>query len=164
MNFSLFRTVERENKYKWIGPIAEDAVYFYKKRGNLIEIETMEDAKSVKRVACRHKGLVLSELKKAGITNLDLTTKPDGIIRKVAMGVTDLSVSVTPLGLNYWLKKSGLPTDTLDQTPVKLVEFPLYIACSKDTDDEVIKQWQEALERIKDSAAYSEIYNKYIGE
>ncbi len=33
MNFSIFRTLEREKQYKWIGPIAEDAIYFYKRKG-----------------------------------------------------------------------------------------------------------------------------------
>jgi len=164
MVFSLFRTAERENHYKWIGPIARDSVYFYKKKDNSLVIQTLEDAKNVKRVACRHKGLVLSVLEKEGFTNLDRTTKPDRIINKVVTGIADLSVSETPLGVKYWLRKAGLPTDTLEQTPVKLVEFPLYIACSKDISDEVIKQWQEALERIKASAAYSKIYNKYMGE
>jgi polar amino acid transport system substrate-binding protein len=138
MNFSLFRTTEREKQYKWIGPIAEDAVYFYKKKSSSLEINTLEDAKKVKRVACRHKGLVHSVLEKEGFPNLDLTTKPDDIIRKVAMGITDLSVSETPLGVQYWLRQANLPTDTLEQTPVKLVKCPLYIACSKDIPDEVI--------------------------
>ncbi len=164
MNFSLFRTSERETRYKWIGPIAEDAIYFYKKKGNPLEIATLEDAKNVKRVACRHKGLVLSVLQKEGFTNLDLTTKPKRIVRKVAMGIVDLSVSETPLGVRYWLTKAKLPTDSLEQTPVKLVEFPLYIACTKDIPDQVIQQWQDALEQIKASATYTRIYNKYIGK
>lgn len=164
MNFSLFRTSEREKRYKWIGPIAEDAIYFYKKKGNPLEIQTLEDAKNVKRVACRHKGLVFSVLQKEGFTNLDLTTKPDGIIKKVAMGIVDLSVSEVPLGVKYWLKKANLPPDVLEQTPVKLIEFPLYIACTKDIPDEVIQQWQEALEHIKASVTYTQIYNKYMGE
>ncbi len=101
MNFSLFRTSDRENRYKWIGPIAEDAIYFYKKKGNPLTIQTLEDTKSVKRVACRHKGLVYSELQKKGFTNLDLTTKPAGIIKKVVMEIVDLSVSETPLGVEF---------------------------------------------------------------
>ncbi len=164
MNFSLFRTLEREKRYKWIGPIAEDAIYFYKKKGNPIVIKTFEDAKKVKRVACRHKGLAFSVLQKEGFTNLDPTTKPDRIIKKVMMGLADLSVSETPLGVKYWLKKATLPTDALEQVPVKLVEFPLYIACTKDIPDEVIQQWQEALEHIKASATYTQIYNKYMGK
>ena len=164
MNYSLFRTSERENQYKWIGPIAEDAVYFYKKKGNPIDIQTLEDAKNVKRVACRHKGLVFSVLHKEGFTNLALTTNPEDIIKKVAMSRVDLSVSETSLGVKYWLRKANLPADALEQTPVKLVEFPLYIACTKDIPDEIIQQWQEALEHIKASRTYTQIYNKYMGE
>ncbi len=163
MNFSLFRTSEREKKYKWIGPIAEDVIYFYKKKGNPLEIKTLEDAKNVKRVAIRHKGLVYSVLLKEGFTNLDLTTKPVDIIRKVAMGIADLSISEVPLGVKYWLRQANLPPDALEQTPVKLIDFPLYIAATKDIPDEIITKWQEALDRLKASAAYTQIYNKYMG-
>ncbi len=103
-------------------------------------------------------------LQKEEFTNLDRTTKPDWIIKKVAIGLADLSISETPLGVRYWLKNAGLSADALEQTSVKLVEFPLYIACSKDIDDKVIKQWQEALERIKASEIYAQIYNKYLGK
>lgn len=162
MSFSMFRTPEREEQYKWIGPIAEDAVYFYKKKGNPLEIRTLEDAKKVGAVACRHKGLVWRVLQREGFTNLDPTPNPDGIIKKVVMGRVKLSVSETSLGVKYWLKKSQLPPDTLEQTSVKLLEFPLYIACTKDIPDEIIQKWQEALERIKASGKYTQLYNEYL--
>ena len=162
MSFSLFRTPERENQYKWIGPIAEDAVYFYKKKGNPVEIKTLEDAKKVERVACRHKGLVFSVLKREGFKNLDLTPNPNGIVKKLVTGRSDLSVSETPLGVKFWLRKGKYPLDALEQTPVKLVEFPLYIACSKDIPDDVIEKWQMALERIKASKLYTDIYFRYL--
>ena len=164
MSFSLFRTPERENLYKWIGPISSEAIYFYKKKGNPLVINTLDDAKKVKRVACLHKGAVFSALEKEGFTNLDVTPNTDGVIKKVAFDRADLSCSTSPLGVVYWLKQANLPVDTLEQTPVKLFEFPLYIACTKDVPDAVIQEWQAALDKIKASALYSELYDKYLGK
>ena len=164
MTFSIFRTPERENLYKWIGPISSEAIYFYKKKGNPLVINTLDDAKKVKRVASLHKGAVFSALQKEGFTNIDGTPNADGIVEKVAFGRADLSCSTSPLGVAYWLKQANLPPDALEQTPVKLFELPLYIGCTKDVPDEVIQQWQAALDTIKASALYSELYDKYLGK
>jgi polar amino acid transport system substrate-binding protein len=58
MFISLFRTEERENKYHWVGPIVSSSVYFYKRVDSALEIDTLEDAKGVNRVASRYAGLV----------------------------------------------------------------------------------------------------------
>ncbi len=164
MNFSLFRTTERENRYKWIGPLSSEAIYFYKKKGNPLTFSTIEDAKGVKSVASRHKGLVFSVLQKERFTNLDTSAYPSSIVKKVVYGRTDLGVGEPPLGLIYRLRQANLPIDSLEQTQVKLLEFPLYIACTKDIPDEVIQQWQGALEKIKTSGIYTKIYHKYLGK
>lgn len=164
MSFSLFRTPEREERYKWIGPISEEAIYFYKKKGSPLEITTLEDAKRVKRVACQHKGLIFNTLQQKGFNNLDTSPLQESVIKKIALGRTDLSVNAPPLGIAYFLKKANLPADSLEQTPVELLKFPLYIACTKDIPDDEIQQWQAALEKIKASETYTQIYNKYLGK
>lgn len=162
MSFSLFRTSSREKLYKWVGPISEEAIYFYKKKGNPLAVMTLEDAKKVKIVSCPHKGLIFSTLKENGFDNLDLTANHESIIKKLLVGRTDLSVHAPKLGVKYWLKKIELPTDSLEQTPVKLLEFPLYIACTKDIHDNVIQKWQKALDKIRASGKYKQIYMKYM--
>ncbi len=162
MNFSLFRTPAREKRFKFIGPIAEDAVYFYKKKGRQLSINTLDDAKKVNKVASPHKGLVYTHLVKAGFTNLDKTTKAISRIKKLLMGRTDLSVGITTLGVAYELKQLGEPMDAVTRTPVKLVEFPLYIVCTKNVSDNVIKRWQDALNRIKATGKYQTIYQRYM--
>ena len=42
MILSLFRTAEREKKYKWIGPIAEDVIYFYKRKGIRLRLRLLK--------------------------------------------------------------------------------------------------------------------------
>ena len=86
MSFSLFRTPEREDRYKLIGPIAEDAIYFFKNADNPIEINSLDDAKKVELIACRHSGLVYSSLVEHGFENLDPVSNPSEIIQKIVFG------------------------------------------------------------------------------
>jgi polar amino acid transport system substrate-binding protein len=162
MMITMLRTPERENRYQWIGPLGDGVIYFYKKKGNPLLISTLEDAKKVRSIACRHAGLVFNTLTAAGFTNLDATsTGGESIYRKLLNDRSDLGISETHLGVKYILRQMNYPSDALVQTEVKVVESPLYIACSKDIPADEIARWQESLDRMKASGEYDEIYRKY---
>ena len=44
--FSMARTPEREDKFKWVGPLSELRIYFFKKTGNPIDIKSMDAERS----------------------------------------------------------------------------------------------------------------------
>ena len=162
MMITMLRTQEREQRYQWIGPLGDGVIYFYKMRGNPLVISTLEDAKKVRLIACRHAGLVFNTLKAAGFTNLDASsTSGESIYRKLLNNRCELGISETDLGVKHILRQMNYPSDALVRTDVKVVESPLYIACSKDIPAEEIAQWQESLDRMKASGAYDEIYKKY---
>jgi polar amino acid transport system substrate-binding protein len=162
MMITMLRTPEREQHYQWIGPLGDGVIYFYKKKGNPLLISTLEDAKKVGQIACRHAGLVFNTLTAAGFTNLDATsTNGESIYRKLLNDRCDLGVSETDLGVKYILRQMNYPSDALVQTGVKVVESPLYIACGKDVPAEEVARWQESLDRMKASGAYDEVYRKY---
>lgn len=162
MMITMLRTPEREQRYKWIGPLGDGEIYFYKKSGNTLEIANLSDAKNVKLIGCRHGGLVLDSLRSAGFMNLDPTsTDGESVYRKLLLDRCDLAISDTPLGVRYLLKKMNYPPHALVQTSVKLVGAPLYIACSTDISDIEIARWQKALDGMKASGLFAEIQKKY---
>ena len=72
--FSMLRTPERENKYKWVGPLTSMKLVFFKKNGSPITLKTREDAKKVAKVGVT-KGVANYEmLSKQGFKNLDVIT------------------------------------------------------------------------------------------
>jgi len=162
MSFSLFRTPEREDRYKWIGPISIESIYFYKRKNDPRIFKTLSDIKKVNKIAVPHKGLVLSYVEAQGLTNIYKMLKMDAQIRHVLMGRADLAITATPLGVAYYLKRLNKATDALVKTQVKLLEFPLYIACSKKIPDSVIDRWQRAFEKVRASGQFQRIYNKYL--
>jgi len=162
MFYSFIMTPERKPLYKWIGPFGGQALYFFKRKGSQLQITTLEDAKKVKSVCCRDKGLVYTSLKMAGFKNLDVGVNPEGIYIKTIRGRCDLAIGETSWGVAYWLKKSNLSPDLLEQTPVKVMSSPLYIVVSKDVPDKEIFVWQQALEKVKASSEYSKLHHTYI--
>lgn len=162
MYFSLFRTPEREEKYKWIGPISEQAIYFYKHKDNPKTYQTIEDIKQATKVTIPHKGLVADRVAELGINNVIKLSSREHQFSLVFSNRAELSVNTSPLGVAYYLKQLDQPADLLVSTGVKLLEFPLYIACSKEIPDSVIERWQTALDKVKASEKYEEIYSKYL--
>ncbi len=120
----------------------------------------MEDAKAVKRISCRHEGMILNYLLQHGFKNIIKHSNWETVMELVVKDKYELMAN-TPLAVTYRLKKLNLPLDALEQTPVKLFALPLYIGCSKTMPDETIKRWQDALDTVKASEKYKFIVDKY---
>jgi len=162
MLITMLRTPERETKYKWVGPLGDSAIYFYKRKGNPLEVATLEDAKKVRSICSRYGGLTTSRMQAAGFTNIE-SGASDGkaVYRMLIFGRCDLAISDSPLGVVHLLKQINYPPDAVVQTPVKLVASPIYIACSKDISDAEIARWQAALDNLKSSGAFQAILKRY---
>ena len=165
LNFALFRTPERENKYQWIGPIANEAIYFYKRKGDSKIYQALEDLRQARNITTSHKGLVSNRVQEIaaemGLTNILLMTNMKAEMQLVLVGKADLNVHFTDLGVVHYLKSIGEKPDGLVKTRLKLMEFPLHIAASKEIPTSVIQSWQNALEEIRASGRYREIYETY---
>ncbi|RED49235.1 substrate-binding periplasmic protein [Aestuariispira insulae] len=162
MNFSLFRTPEREGKYKWIGPLSNDAVYFYQHKSDQRQFRSLDDVRRVARVVSPHRGLVADRLGEIGLTNLWSTPEKNRQLNEVLNRRADLVVNLAHMGMVFSLRELGQPVDALRQTEVKLIEFPLYIACSKEIPDQVVSRWQGALDRLRASGEYDRIHQAYL--
>lgn len=161
--FSLFRTPERESSYKWIGPLGDGTIFFYKKRDNKLEIKSLEDMKNVPLIGTRHNGLIPNLLLAKGFKNLDMTaTSSLQVYRKLLAGRSDLAISDTDLGVSYNLKLLGVDRQVLEKIPIPIFSSDLYIATSKDIADKEIQQWQLALDTLKTNGVYNKIFQKYM--
>ncbi|WP_372654332.1 substrate-binding periplasmic protein [Halobacteriovorax sp.] len=161
MFFSFIKTPQRENKYKWIGPIGKQHIPFYKRKGSTLKIESIEDAKKVHSICCRNSGLVYTALKNLGFNNLDTSKNAINIYSKALMGRCDLAISDTPIGYSYWMDKLKQPHDNLEKTPVNVSDSDIYIVATKDIPDSEIKVWQEALDKVLLSETFFKIKEKY---
>lgn len=162
LHFSLFRTPEREKKYKWIGPISEQTIFFYKRKGDPQVYETYADIRQAGMIIVPHRGQVASRVAAQGITNVIRLSDRNKQFELLFNDRAKLMVNVSPLGVAHYLKSMGKSADALVPTQVKLLEFPLYIACSKEVPDEVIHRWQAALEKVQATEEYKQLHIKYL--
>ncbi len=164
MMFSLFRTPKRESSYKWIGPLGDASIFFYKRKNDSIKTDSLEDLKNVKRIACRHGGLIPNLLKEKGFKNLDMSAASSlPIYKKLLAGRSDLAISDADLGVRYHLRSLNIKLDDVfEKVPIPIFKAELYIVGTKDIPDEEIQKWQSALETIKTNGVYERILQKYM--
>jgi len=160
--FSMLRTAERENKYKWVGPLSTMKLVFFKKKGSTITLNSIDDAKKVSKIGVT-KGVANFEmLSKQGFTNLEVLTgsEDEENIRKLVDGDIDLWPTLLMAGL-YNSRLQGLSGEIEPIKDVVAFGGDLYIAFNIQTDDEVIQKWQNALDSLIKDNVIAGITNRY---
>ena len=158
--FNVSRTPERENSVKWVGPLQKETDYFYEIKNNPTGIKTLEDAKKVKNICVMLGSIHETILRENNFTNINTNHNYIGCFKMLKAGRVDLTPKASMTVLKT-MERAGLSPDKVQQTPVILLESGGYIAFSKNIPDEIIKNWQDALDHIKKSGKYQQIYNQY---
>lgn len=160
--FTLFRTTERENLYKWVGPISTEQIYFYKKRDNPVSIQNLDDIRMQNLlIATLHEGMVYRTLKAANLNHFIKAYTVKDALKSVYANKADL-IALTGCGIKSLLVELNLPKDTMVQLPIQLFKNDLYIVFSTKTDDTVVQKWQNTLDHIKSTPQYQQLQNLYL--
>ena len=160
--FSMLRTSERKNEYKWVGPLAKMEMVFFKRQDSPIELSSIDDAKKVPKIGVTKNVANHEMLKARGFTNLDVI--PSGVdeknIKKLVKGRIDLYPALKSAGL-YNAKRLGFAGQIVPIPKVTIFEGDLYIAFNKQTEDAVINQWQKALDELVTDGTVDAIKKRY---
>lgn len=159
--FNVTRTAEREETVKWVGPIQKSYANFYELKEAPTGIKTLEDAKKVAGISVLNGNVHHKLLTKHGFTNLQPATSYVSCFKMLAFKRVNLTPS-SNLALMERLKAAGISPDEIRRTPVVLFESKGYIAFSKNIPDIVIEKWQQALDQLKRSGKYEQLYQLYL--
>jgi polar amino acid transport system substrate-binding protein len=156
--FSTNRTKERETLFKWVGPIAVKKYTLFAKAGSGIKITKLEDAKAY-RIGVQREGSTELDLKAAGFTtNLDAVTQPSENLEKLRRDHIDLWYADTG-SVTVMCKQAGVDIKELE--PVFVVrEGQMYIAFNINTDDSIVKAWQDAYNALYEDGTIKKIFEK----
>lgn len=161
--FIVARRPEREATLKWVGPLITNSVYIYKRKHIGIRVDNLKDLRKVKRIGVGRGNADHYFLKKHGFKNfIEVNTQAQALL----MLITN-RIDVMPAGelvLPEFAKEAKIDITKIEKTKLKLYDTVLYIGFSLNVSTKIISDWQNALDVIKKSGKYKEIYNKYILE
>lgn len=160
--YSLFRTEEREPLYKWVGPIVEESIHPYQLANAPQLVNSLEQLLRAPQITTRHAGLVPKMLQSLGFNNLDRSaTTSLQLYRMLLAGRTNIIIGDTDAGVAYYSRQLNIAPGTLRQIPIELYRASLYIAFSRDSDDQLVAAWASALERLRNSGELERIQRRY---
>lgn len=162
--FTTVRTEEREKGFKWVGPILLSRDSFYALKDSDLSIKYSEELFGVRKIAVPRGWYTHEELMEIGFPNVIPVREPIMMFRLLLRKRVDLIVTDN---ISFYTRGNMVGTqDILSYNDVKIV-FPYrdsygYIAFNKNTGDDVVKRWQDSLDRMKSSGEFSQIYEKWL--
>ncbi len=158
--FSTERTALREKLFHWVGPIGQNTLAFYAKKGSGIRIQSLEDAKKVKAIATTAGWFSEQILKDAGFTNLVSSAQPTSNVVQLMNGEVQLSV-FTDLTIPSIARQAGFGVSDLEML-FAITKTKFYIAISLGTPQKTLEQWKQTLSSMKQDGTFRLIYERYV--
>ena len=164
--YSTNRTPQREELFKWVGPIGSYEQAFFAKKGSGLQIKSLEDAMKVDKIGVYKDDAGAQFLESQGFENLDISMTDAQALQKLMKGDVDLWLG-TKDGLALMAEEAGVNVDNLELMPTVVIKANLYIAFSKEVSDSIVNEWQAALDKLKterdidNKTEYEKILAKY---
>ena len=145
--FSIAKTNERENEFKWVGPIGFWEYGFYAHKNTSLNIQSLESAKNVKSICVVKDDARHQILMQSNFTNLVLSQSDVQCAQMIANSQVDLWLGSST---NFFevLNEANLSTDEFNYLHA-IRQSDVYIAFSNDTSDSLVNKWQETLGELK---------------
>ena len=164
--YSMARTAEREDLFKWVGPISDVTLGVIAKKNRRIKITDIEDFKQY-RIGTVRDGAPEQLLVKAGVNieQLNRLAFPEMNIKKLQNDRIDLFVFNVQTTRHLMLTLGINPEDY--ETVFSLKNMDLYIGLYKRTDETLITALQVALDELKQPeddgvSRFERIIKKYL--
>jgi ABC-type amino acid transport/signal transduction systems, periplasmic component/domain len=154
--FVTARLAEREDKFKWVGPIGPDDWVLLAKGDSPITLGSLDEAKKYRIGA--YKGDAIAEFLGKNGFEADLALRDQENAQKLVKGQIDLWASGDPAG-RYLAKQEGV---TGLKTVLRFNSDQLYLALNRETPDEVVQKLQAALDGMRKEGFVEDILNSYL--
>lgn len=144
--FSTTHTKERDDKFKWVGPLATKRDILVAKKSLGIIINNLDDAKKVGHIGTLRDDTREILLKRHGFTNLEPVSDEQLNAQKLVLERIDLWAYKIP-GLRTVCELAGVDHNELEEV-YHLREIDVSIAFSKKTSDSIVKKWKNAFDEM----------------
>lgn len=163
--FAMGRTPERENDFKWVGPIIWTRMVLMARKDRKLFIQSSDDINKY-RIGVVIKDSAENILLKKGVRQETLyrmsgTDATNAIIRLLNLNGID-AWAYEEIAAKWILKKNGLNPEAYESAFVLKEGEQAYFAFHKDTSDSLIQNFQSVLDKLKAEGKYQDILAKYL--
>ncbi|SCK19423.1 ABC transporter substrate-binding protein [Vogesella sp. LIG4] len=157
--FNLSRTLAREPLARWVGPIWQEADYFYERSAYPTGVTRLEEARLLP--VCVLNGNVHDHLlAQLGFSQLSRSNSYEGCLQMLVAGRVELVVS-SSLDIDRKLRNADINPREVSQLPVVVNSDDGYIALSAATPEQEVRRWQAALDKLRRNGVYQQLYQQF---
>ncbi len=157
--FGMTYTKVRHDKFKWVGPLATKRDILVARKDSGIKINSLDDAKKVKRIGTLRDDTRERLLKRHGFTNCEPVSDEQLNAQKLVIGRIDLWAYKIP-GLRTVCNLAGVDYNELEEV-YHLREIDLMIAFSKKTSDSIVQKWRDTFNEMLADGTILQIRKKW---
>jgi len=157
--FGTTHTRQRQDLFKWVGPLAVKRDILLARKGAEITIKNLEDAKKVKRIGTLRDDTREQLLKREGFENLEPVSDEQKNAQKLVLGRIDLWAYKDP-GYVTVCRLAGVNPDELEEV-YHLRQIEVSIAFSKMTPDALVAQWDKTFKAMVADGTVQRIQDKW---
>ena len=158
--FATTRTEERENQFKWVGPIIPVRIAIISKKGSNISIDKADDLKNYKTAVVRndvgHQMLLTNGISEKSMIIVSGSSQAAKLIESGRADFFAYDANVA----KWVMKSNGINPNNYEEIFL-LKDSYLYYAISKDTDDSLVNEFQNALDNVS-KADRDKLEAKYL--
>jgi polar amino acid transport system substrate-binding protein len=154
--FVTARLAEREELFKWVGPIGPDDWVLLARGDSTIDVNSLEEARKYRIGA--YKGDAIGEHLLAQGLEPSLALRDQANVEKLQSGAIDLWATGDPAG-RFLAKQQGV--SGLKRV-LRFDSAELYLALNKQIPDETVKKLQAALDQMRADGAIDAINGRYL--
>ena len=144
---STSRTEERENLFKWVGPLAPSNVVLFAKKTSNIKIDSVNDIAKYTVGAVNNAAPQKILIAANPDAKIEVTPNLEQGVAKLGAGRIELVVADDKV-LNYLVTKLKLDNDAFEVVYI-LKKVDYWVGFNKETSDEVVNAAQKALDSLK---------------
>jgi polar amino acid transport system substrate-binding protein len=160
--FTTARTPERKALFHWVGPLYVSSMAFYARSDDPRRIDSLDAARQVESIATYKDDSAEQILKSLGFTNLDSSNSPLSNVRKLASGRVDLWFFHSLIAPAV-AREAGIEPGAIRAVHTYRKNY-FYIAISKTTAPEVVREWQATLDAMKADGTFRWLTRKWLPE
>ena len=158
--FSVSRTAQRDKKFQWVGPIYSMKSAFYVRKDSNIKINSLEDAKKLRKIGTYKDSFNEQFLKSKGFTNLEATRNNVVNVKKLMLGRVD-AITATNVTIKDILKQAHYSLKDV-KPAYTFMNVGVYFAFSKDVPFEVVDTFRKEFEKLRSTCELQKIRDKRL--
>src|SRR5262249_51321705 len=164
MLFTTARTAEREELFRWIGPIAQRRVYLFKLKSRTdIRVQSLDDVRRYVVGVIRNQASEQFLLAHGFVKdkNLDYTLRGENQLRKLEAGHIDF-ITGTEVSTAYYARSNGLDPSLLERSLLLSDEGAYYLAVSRATDEALYRRLERGFDACRRDGVLERLMRPYL--